>query len=151
TIRGFVEANGFFGSSSSQFYEADETFTIIEKTPVNTQAPKIVGTPYVGTTLDSTAGAWSAHDPTYAREWLECTADGLDCNPLNPDQTGRNYTITSADLGNRLELQITATQSDPSQNRVTVATSAPTAVITNPPSHTPPPTPKPKPKPTLPV
>jgi hypothetical protein len=115
SIVGYVLANVFFGPSS-QFYEAGQTFTIIEKTPSNTSLPKIIGAPYVGTTLDSTAGAWSAHDPSYARRWLECNSDGLQCNPLNPDQTGSTYTATSADLGNRLELQITATQCDPSQN-----------------------------------
>jgi hypothetical protein len=154
TIVGYVSVNGFFGSPSSQFYEADQTFTIIEKTPVNTKAPQIIGVPQVGTVLNSTAGAWSAHDPGYGREWLECNADGVDCGPLSPDQTGHTYTVTAADLGNRLQLQITATQLDPSQNRVSVVTSTPTAVITNPPpgpgagSPAPIPTPIPLPTPT---
>ncbi len=135
SIEGFVQASyDLFPSYTSQLYEVDETFTIIEQTPVNTAAPQIVGARYVGTTLQSTAGAWSGHDPTYTREWLECDSSGQDCGPLSPDQTGDTYTLTSADLGNTLELQVTATQLDPSQNRVAVATSAPTAVITNPPS-----------------
>jgi hypothetical protein len=133
TVLGSVAVGSFFGSTPSQFYEAGQTFTIIEKTPVNTAAPKIVGAPYVGQTLQSTAGAWSAHDPTYTRRWLECAASGLDCNPLNADQTGDTYTVTSADLGSRLVLEVTATQADPSQNRVAAADSAPSAVITNPP------------------
>jgi hypothetical protein len=152
TIRGYVAVDSFFGSTPSQLYEADETFTIIEKTPVNTAAPRIIGQPYVGQTLNSTAGAWSAHNPTYTRRWLECNSDGLDCQPLSPDQTGHAYTITPADLGNVLELEVTATQFDPSQNRVAVADSAPTSVITNPPSSpgggSPGPTPSPTPTPT---
>jgi hypothetical protein len=135
SISGYVQAfNGIFPSYASQMYLAGDTFTIIEKTPVNTVAPQIVGAPYVGETLNSTAGAWNGHDPTYTREWLECGSDGLDCQPLAPDQTGSTYTITPADLGSTLELQVTATQADPSQNRVGQATSAPTAVITNPPA-----------------
>jgi hypothetical protein len=149
-IVGYVAAQHFGGADASQQYEADETFTIIEKTPVNTAAPKVVGTPYVGGTLQSTAGAWSAHDPTYTRRWLSCGADGLDCNAVSPDQTGRTYTLTSADLGNTLEVEITATQADPSQNRVAVATSAPSPVITNAPkTTTTPPPPGPTPIPTL--
>ncbi len=137
SIVGYVQANaGLFPSYSSDFYEVAATFTIIEKTPVNTAAPEIIGTPYVGDALQSTAGAWSGHDPTYEREWLECDASGEDCNPMNPDQTGDAYTLTSADLGSTLELQVTADQSDPSDplGRETVATSAPTAVITDPPA-----------------
>jgi hypothetical protein len=129
SIEGDVRA--IASSVSSQFYEAGETNQIIEVTPVNTTAPQILGTPYVGQTLQSSAGGWSGHDPTYADEWLLCGSDGLDCNPLSPDQTGNTITVTSADLGSRLELQVTATQADPAQNRVAIATSAPTAVITN--------------------
>lgn len=155
SIAGYVQVSngGFFPPVPSQFFLVAETFTTIEKTPVNTAAPKIVGAPNVGTTLDSTAGAWDGHDPTYARQWLECNSSGLQCQPISPNKTGSTYTITSADLGNTLELQVTATQLDPSQNRVAVATSPPTAVITNAPtgpgggSPTPTPTPTPAPKP----
>jgi hypothetical protein len=119
---------------SSDLLEVAEVFTVIEKTPVNTAAPKIFGSAYVGQTLSSSAGAWAAHTPTYTRRWMECGADGLDCQPLNPDQTGATYTITQTDLGSRLELEVTATQADPSQNRVGVADSALTPVITLAPS-----------------
>jgi hypothetical protein len=141
-IAGFVQAHrNAPNASSSDLIEADETFTIIEKTPVNTALPRILGSAVVGTTLQSTAGAWDAHSPTFTRRWLRCGADGLDCQPLQPDQTGTTYTLTDADVGSTIELEVTATQADPSQNRVTVADSKPTAVVTKPSSPPPPPTP----------
>src|SRR5262249_8729471 len=43
TIQGFVAAQHFGGADASQFYLVDQTFTIIEKTPVNVVRPKIIG------------------------------------------------------------------------------------------------------------
>jgi hypothetical protein len=149
TIRGFVAAQHFGGADASQFYLAADTFTIIEKTPVNTAPPKILGAAVVGTVLQSTAGAWTAHTPVYTRRWLRCGADGLDCQPLQPDQAGTTDTLTPADLGSTIELEVTATQADPSQNRVTVVDSAPTAVVTQPSSSSPPPPPPPPGQPAI--
>jgi hypothetical protein len=148
SIRAHVRAlYPLFGPVGSQFYEVGNTFTIIEKTPVNTLQPKIIGSPVVGTTLQSTAGAWDAHDPTYTRRWLRCDSGGLGCQPLQPAQTNHAYTLTSADLGSRLEVEITATQADPSQNRVSVVDSLPTGVVVNPGGPPPPPKTTPTPKP----
>jgi hypothetical protein len=127
-----ADIQGVYQGVSSDYYEITETYTVIQQTPVNVAAPKIVGLPYVGQTLQSSAGAWNGYDPTYTKRWLLCGADGLDCNPLSPDQTGDTITITSADLGSRLELAVTADQADPTtQDRIATANSAATAVITN--------------------
>jgi hypothetical protein len=138
TLQAYIAATK--SSVSSELTLVDQTFTIIEKTPVNTDKPKIIGDAYTGRTLDSTAGAWTAHDPSYSRRWFRCEADGLGCNPISPTQTGGTYAVTAADLGKRLELEVTATQLDPAtQNRVTTVYSDATPVITDPPVVAPPP------------
>jgi hypothetical protein len=137
TLQAYIAATK--GPVSSELTLVDQTFTLIEKTPVNTDKPKIVGDAYTGRTLDSTAGAWTAHNPGYTRRWFRCEADGLGCNAISPAQTGSTYAVTAADLGKRLELEVTATQLDPAtQNRVTTVYSDPTPVITDPPVVTPP-------------
>jgi len=147
----FVRANitaTNLGSSATRL--AGDSATIIEKTPVNTDAPKVVGDPVVGTVLSSSAGAWTANNPTFARRWLRCEADGLGCNPAFNPVTTPTYTLSAADVGKRLKLEVTAVVADPNQNRTAVALSAPTEVVTDVPGPTPPPTPPPTPTPTPP-
>jgi hypothetical protein len=131
SVVGFVA--GTKGSQSSEYFNAGDSATIINKFPVSTSLPKIVGDAYTGVTLSSSAGGWDGYDMTFPRRWLRCEADGLGCNPTNPPVTGSTYTITAADLGKRLQLEVKATGEDGNQDRVTTAYSEATPVITEPP------------------
>ncbi len=131
-IRSYVSASkaGVFGN----WYLVDGTSTVMNKFPVNTVLPAIVGDAWVGSKLGSSAGGWSGHDMTFERRWFRCEADGLGCNPMAfPAQTGATYTVVAADKGKRVKLEVTAIAKDPSQNRKTVVFSAASAVITDPP------------------
>jgi hypothetical protein len=126
------------GATSSPAF-VGMTFSIIERTPVNTEPPTIVGDPHVGRVLSSSAGAWTANQPTFKRRWLRCESDGLGCNPTSPVQTGSTYKLGTADLGKRLKLEVTAVVEDPNQDRTAVALSQPSPIIANPPTTAPPP------------
>src|SRR4051794_3076928 len=112
---------------------AVENNQVIQKTPVNTVQPKIVGDPWTGVTLQSTAGAWDGDQITYTRRWLSCNTLGLQCNPIL-GATDPTYTVKPSDKGSRLQLEVTATSPDPmNQPRTKVEYSRFTPVITDPP------------------
>jgi hypothetical protein len=130
-IAGYVTATEAGASSSTRL--AGKTFDILEKTPVNLEQPRIVGESYLGRVLSSSAGAWMANHPTYERRWLRCEADGTGCTPII-GQTGRAYALAAEDRGKRLQLEVTAAVADPNQQRRTIAYSAQTAAISDPPA-----------------
>ncbi|MCL2419377.1 MAG: hypothetical protein FWD04_08795, partial [Conexibacteraceae bacterium] len=76
--------------------------------PTSTAAPAITGAAQVGQTLQaSSPGGWSAYPaPGYAYEWLACSAGN--CSPII-GAAGSAFTPTSAQLGDTIELQVTAT------------------------------------------
>ncbi|MEA2496804.1 MAG: hypothetical protein QOJ29_4715, partial [Thermoleophilaceae bacterium] len=91
---------------------AGVTFQIIQKTPQNTSKPEIVGDPWTGVTLQSTAGGWNGDQITYERRWLSCNEDGVQCNPIL-GATDPTYAVKSSDKGSRLQLEIKAISPDP--------------------------------------
>jgi len=99
--------------------------------PVNTGQPAITGTAREGQRLTSSTGTWSGSQPmTLTRRWLRCGAsggqpDGSDCLSI-ADATARGYRLTSADIGFRLRVRVTATNADGSA----AAASNPTAPVT---------------------
>ena len=132
TISGWIRAT--YQGVSSDWRLVNSSMTVLNKFPVSTSAPAIVGEAYIGRKLGSTAGGWSGFDMTYERRWFRCEADGLGCNPMAfPTQTGSTYTVVGADMGKRLKLEVTAIAKDPNQNRKTVVFSELTPVVTDPP------------------
>jgi hypothetical protein len=69
--------------------------------------PSIGGTAREGQTLTGSEGQWVG-SPTFAFAWGRCDAPVDDCD-LIPGANGRTYTVTAGDVGNRLFLQVTAT------------------------------------------
>jgi uncharacterized protein YukE len=105
--------------------------------PVNSSAPTISGTAMDQQTLVAYPGTWSSTTPvTYGYQWLRCDATGGNCVDI-VGSIYRSKLLKSRDVGSRLRVRITATNSDGS----TVATSDPTGVVQAvPPSNTSPPT-----------
>jgi hypothetical protein len=94
--------------------------------PVNTVPPAITGTPQQSQTLTGSTGTWTGTGTiTYAFQWLRCNANGNACSAIN-NSTARTYTLRGVDVGSTIRVRVTATNPDGS----TVATSAPTAVVT---------------------
>ena len=76
--------------------------------PSSSSPPVISGTTTVGQTLMSSTGAWSGTPPIgYAHQWQRCTSS---CSAIT-GATSTSYTLTSADVGARVAVVVTATNS----------------------------------------
>src|SRR5712691_3790831 len=93
--------------------------------PKNTSAPTIAGTPKENSTLTVDKGGWSGTQPiTFSYQWQRCDATGGNCANI-AGATNTTYTATSADVGNVLRVNVTATNS----KGATTATSAETGIV----------------------
>ena len=80
--------------------------------PQNTSPPTISGDPRVGQTLTASPGTWSGTTPiTYTYQWFRCGANVDNCAPI-AGATSSTYTVQSDDVGKRLLVQVTATNTD---------------------------------------
>lgn len=94
--------------------------------PANTGLPTITGTATKGSTLNATSGSWSGTAPIgFSYSWQRCDQSGSGCSPI-AGANGSTYTLVDADVGSRLRVEVTATNSD----GVASATSAATDVVT---------------------
>ena len=91
--------------------------------PQPTLAPTVTGTAQRTFTLSSTQGTWT-NKPTLSSEWQRCDAAGRNCAAI-AGATGQNYTLTQADEGHDITVQVTATNSSGS----TVASAHPTDAV----------------------
>ncbi len=120
-LRATVTASNSAGSSSATSATTDVIAASGSK-PSNTAVPTITGTVQDNQTLTAHAGTWTGSTPiTYKYTWQRCDANGNNCSNV---ATGATYTVSSHDVGHRLRLVVTATNSSGS----TTATSAATAV-----------------------
>jgi hypothetical protein len=73
--------------------------------------PTVSGETRDGATLSATTGAWSGTPPiAYAFEWVRCDASGSNCRTI-PGATAQTYTLGSADVGSRMRIFVTASNS----------------------------------------
>jgi hypothetical protein len=107
-----------------------------QTTPANTELPGILGTPVVGNTLTATNGTWSDSPTKFEYRWLRCPsdggkADGSNCGVI-PGATKSAYEVIAADIGVRIRVRVTASNTDGSASAVSNATSIVTAAPTPP-------------------
>lgn len=100
--------------------------------PINTGAPTITGTSAEGQTLSEHHGSWTGTPTSFAYQWLRCT---IGCTPIS-GATGQTYTPTTADAGDTIEVQETATNVEAASDPVG---SAATTAVFGPPANTAPP------------
>jgi hypothetical protein len=96
--------------------------------PVNTGEPSISGTPNVGSTLTLNPGTWTGA-ASFAYQWVRCgqdggAADGSNCGVIT-GATNTTYVVQSADTGNRLRVQVRASNG----SGTTLVASNPTDVV----------------------
>ena len=104
--------------------------------PTNTGEPNILGTPVEGETLTASNGTWFDSPTTFAYGWLRCpndggAADGSNCGVI-PSATKSTYLVLAADVGLRIRVRVTASNTDGSASAVSNATSIVTAAPTSP-------------------
>jgi hypothetical protein len=105
--------------------------------PTNTGEPAISGRAEQGRTLSSSRGSWSGTQPiSLAYQWVRCGADGGRPDGGNcaivSGATSREYRLSSADVGFRMRVRVTASNAEGSR---TVA-SNPTEPVVGPPVNT---------------
>ncbi|MDQ6818205.1 MAG: hypothetical protein M3018_12485, partial [Actinomycetota bacterium] len=93
--------------------------------PRNTALPSISGAAVQRSKLTGGLGSWTGNPaPTLSEQWLRCNTSGGACGAI-AGATGGSYTLTSADVGSRIRLQVQA--ANPSGTAK--AQSAATAVV----------------------
>jgi hypothetical protein len=124
TLRGYVLATGATLTTRSL---AGTSFQVIERKPVNTTPPLVIGDAIVGGTLDSAAGGWTGNSITYSRQWLACNGSGGDCGAII-GATGPTFTPLGIHQGMTIRVRIEA-RNGQGTGFVDYATSAPTAPV----------------------
>jgi hypothetical protein len=94
--------------------------------PSNTSAPTVSGTDQQGQTLTDVNGQWTNNPTSFSYQWLRCDSSGNNCANIH-NANGQNYTLTSADVGNTVAVEETA--SNNAGGAGTPADSAPTAIV----------------------
>jgi glucose/arabinose dehydrogenase len=101
------------------------TYTASGAPPANTSPPSISGPARQGKTLTAAEGVWTGSQPmTFAYQWRRCDSQGAACVDVF-GATAKTFTLTSPDVGSRIRVVVTATNSFGSAG----ATSAPTAIV----------------------
>jgi sugar lactone lactonase YvrE len=77
--------------------------------PANTGLPAIAGTPQVGLTLTASQGSWTGSPTGYGFAWQRMMPGGS--WTAIAGATARTYTLTSADLGAAVRVEVTASNS----------------------------------------
>lgn len=135
-IRVLVTASNAEGSGSA-LSEATPLVTDDSGAPKNTGQPALSGTPTVGQRLTGTAGTWTGTQPiTFAYQWVRCGSDGgapdgSNCNSIT-GATGASYVLVSADVGWRIRLRVTGTNTAGSSTFASNATAVVKASETKP-------------------
>ena len=113
-LRVLVSASNADGAASA-LSAATSTVTASAK-PVNTGEPGISGSAVQGQALTASAGTWTGDQPiAFAFQWVRCgsnggAADGSNCAFIS-GATATSYTLTTTDVGSRMRVRVTATNS----------------------------------------
>jgi hypothetical protein len=105
--------------------------------PANTALPGVSGSAQMGQTLTASNGTWTGPlaYTTYSYQWQRCDASGANCSAIT-GQTGHTYGVAGADVGDTLDVTVTASNSDGSASASSAAT---VLVPPTPPANTTPP------------
>ncbi len=90
--------------------------------PAVKSSPRITGHARVGTKLSGSRGSWSFSPTGFHYQWLRCNAHGGSCSTI-AGATHPSYKVTTRDVGHRLRLRVTASNSVGSKAATSAKTS----------------------------
>ena len=93
--------------------------------PSNTGLPVISGTVRQGQTLSASTGSWSGLPSSYAYEWQDCVSSS-NCSNISGAMSA-SYTLQSSDVGDTIDVVVTATNAGGSRSATSGQTQAVTA------------------------
>jgi hypothetical protein len=130
TLKVAVAASSTWGTSVVSS-AASVTISLPEAappTPENTSRPSVEGNPNPDETLTALPGSWSGVEPIlYGYQWQVCNELGEDCASIG-EATHGTYTLSEADIGRTIRVEVTATDSAGSD----IAYSLPSEVVSAP-------------------
>ncbi len=124
-LRFRVRATNADGTSD---WVASNPSAIVSAEPVSTSDPAISGSPVEGQKLTTTPGGWSSSTAitSFKYQWVRCGTDGGNSTgsncPAVGGATGSSYTLDHDDVGHRMRVRVTATNSAGSTTAASNAT-----------------------------
>lgn len=104
-------------------------FGTCPEAPLNSAAPTIDADPKLGVAVSASSGTWGG-SPTFTYAWYSCTNSGAatsnlpgDCTAIR-NATAASFTPTTSELGKRLRVLVTATNSVDTRTYVSAASAA---------------------------
>jgi len=115
---------------------ASNPTNLIGASPVRVGDPVVSGSPVVGSRLSANQGSWANNPTSFSYQWVRCPTsggnpDGSDCAAIG-GATSSSYVVSSSDVGSRLRVRVTASNSSGS---ATSASNATAIVTTSSPSQ----------------
>jgi len=87
---------------------ASNPTAVVVGLPVNTSIPLVTGSGLTGSTMTAQPGTWTGRQPIrFSYQWLRCNNAGGECAAI-AGATGRTYRLTSADVGRKVRVNVTA-------------------------------------------
>ena len=118
-----------FGQWGVHVYRFNIGTTNTTSPPVNTQQPTIGGSAQVGATLTAANGAWGGvPTPSLADQWQRCDSAGANCTDI-AGASSQTYVPADVDVGKRIRVEVTGTNSVSSVKADSAATGAITAPL----------------------
>jgi hypothetical protein len=126
TLRAVVTATNADGTNAATTVPTAVVTSVVTTPPVNAAQPTIAGTAQAGKTLLAYRGTWTGTAPiSYTYRWMRCDKKGGSCSFIGGSTRLTSHQVTSADVGNTLRVDVTAT--NPAGSKA--VNSAPTAVV----------------------
>jgi uncharacterized protein YukE len=128
-----VVVTGINDAGNSAPAPSNPTATVVQEAPANVTPPTISGTTADGQTLTAGNGTWTGTAPlSFAYQWTRCDSAGNNCVDI-PGATSGTYVQTASDVGSRLRVRVTASNTAGSAASTSAAT---TVTVANPPVNT---------------
>lgn len=120
TVLTSAEVTSDYNSTSAR-YAATPTCPV-PAAPSNSAAPSISGTTAYGSTLTASNGTWSGNPTGYTYQWQRASISTGSYSNIS-GATSQTYSVATADIGNYLKVNVTATNAGGSNSVLSSASS----------------------------